>query len=302
MKTNRLVLLLSTSLALLSITPALSQSYDLSRDFSIAANPNGVWSYGWKTTIDGAFTRLTVTRTGSAGEENWGLAPGQLPVIYHNPSTTITNISDGGLGNYPPGTVWFNAGWDGWPQNFCVIRFTVPDQGGGTYLLESAVRAVLDGAASKDADYHVVVNNVEVFSQDLAPNSATGYTNNFNLAVGDTVDFMTGRGPDGVQYGSGLKIQATLSHPAICTPHKARATAQWVNEFVVGATITDGGCGYTNAPLVLVQGGGGTGATATAVVVDGVVTAIKMVSAGCCYTSTPKIVIASPPFVPTVNM
>lgn len=89
-----------------------------------------------------------------------------------------------------------------------------------------------------------------------------------------------------------------------CTPHKATATAQLVNGFVVGAIITDGGCGYTNAPLVLVQGGGGSGATATAVVNNGVVTAINITSAGSGYSTNPapKIVIASPPFEPTVGI
>lgn len=88
----------------------------------------------------------------------------------------------------------------------------------------------------------------------------------------------------------------------VCTPHRATATAQVVNGFVVGATVTDGGCGYTNSPLVLIQGGDGAGATAFATVTNGVVTAITITSAGCCYTNTPKIVIASPPFVPRVSI
>ncbi|MBI2928136.1 MAG: LamG domain-containing protein [Verrucomicrobia bacterium] len=87
-----------------------------------------------------------------------------------------------------------------------------------------------------------------------------------------------------------------------CSPHKARATAQVVNGFVVGATITDAGCGYTEAPLVLIQGGGGSGGTATAVVSNGVVVAINITSAGSGYTSVPKIEIASPPFVPTLSI
>src|SRR5262249_15993631 len=87
-----------------------------------------------------------------------------------------------------------------------------------------------------------------------------------------------------------------------CTPHKAKATPQLVNGFVVGATITEPGCGYTNAPVVLIQGGGGTGATATATVSDGQVVSIHIVSAGCCYTNTPSIVIASPPFVPSLTI
>jgi len=68
----------------------------------------------------------------------------------------------------------------------------------------------------------------------------------------------------------------------------------------VGATITDSGCGYTNAPLVSIQGDGGSGATATATFANGIVTAINIITTGSGYTNAPQIIIASPPFVPTV--
>jgi hypothetical protein len=90
------------------------------------------------------------------------------------------------------------------------------------------------------------------------------------------------------------------SDPPGCSPHKARATPELVNGFLVGATITDAGCGYTNAPLVLIQGGGGSGATATAVITNGRVTRIIITDAGFGYDTPPRIVIASPPFVPTL--
>ena len=87
-----------------------------------------------------------------------------------------------------------------------------------------------------------------------------------------------------------------------CSPHKATATAILYNGFLVDATITDGGCGYTNPPAVLIQGGGGSGATATAVVSNGMVVKINITDAGADYTSVPKIVIGSPPFVPTLSI
>jgi hypothetical protein len=96
---------------------------------------------------------------------------------------------------------------------------------------------------------------------------------------------------------------AVQTPPPFCsTPRRATATATIVNGFLVGTTITDSGCGYTNPPTVLIQGGGGTGATATATVSNGVVTGITVTSAGCCYTSTPKVVIGSPPFLPYLNI
>ena len=101
---------------------------------------------------------------------------------------------------------------------------------------------------------------------------------------------------------SSAEIQSLYVLDAFCSPHRATATAAVVNGFVVGAAITDGGCGYTNAPVVLIQGGGGSDATATAVIKNGAVVGVNITSAGCCYTNVPKISIASPPFVPTVTI
>jgi hypothetical protein len=89
---------------------------------------------------------------------------------------------------------------------------------------------------------------------------------------------------------------------ASCAPHAAKATATVVNGFVVGATMTDYGCGYTNPPIVQIQGGGGSNATATAVITNGFVSRLNITSAGCCYTNAPQILIASPPFIPWVSI
>ena len=87
----------------------------------------------------------------------------------------------------------------------------------------------------------------------------------------------------------------------VISPRAATASATVVNGFVVGATITDGGYGYTNTPAVRIIGGGGSGAQAVAVVSNGVVIAVNVLDAGSGYTSTPVIVIA-PPFIPQPTM
>ena len=105
-------------------------------------------------------------------------------------------------------------------------------------------------------------------------------------------------------WGQALILDAVSVTPIFCSPHRATAVPILVNGFVVGATITDTGCGYSNAPLVLIQGGGGAGATATATVNNGTVTSVNIVSAGSGYSTNPapKIVIASPPFEATVGI
>jgi len=86
--------------------------------------------------------------------------------------------------------------------------------------------------------------------------------------------------------------------PQPASPRTASATAQVVNGFVVGATVVDGGGGYTHAPAVTISGGGGNGATAVATVTEGRVTGITIKTPGSGYTAMPSIVIAPPPFPP----
>ena len=80
----------------------------------------------------------------------------------------------------------------------------------------------------------------------------------------------------------------------------ATATAIVSYGFVVAYTVTAGGAGYTEPPVVTVLGGGGTGATATALVANGMVTQINPVSPGSGYTGAPEVVISAPPVEPPV--
>jgi len=79
-------------------------------------------------------------------------------------------------------------------------------------------------------------------------------------------------------------------------PRAATATPTLAFGFFVNATITDGGYGYTNTPLVRIVGGGGNGAQATAIVSNGVVVGINVLNPGNGYTNTPQIII-QPPFI-----
>jgi hypothetical protein len=114
---------------------------------------------------------------------------------------------------------------------------------------------------------------------------------NLVVAAGQSISIAILRGSvGGYAVIAGLQLLQTAS-----CPHTAAATVQVVNGFVVGATITDPGCGYLTPPRVAIQGGGGTGATATAVVNNGNITQIVITDAGTGYTNTPLIFIDPPP-------
>jgi hypothetical protein len=119
-----------------------------------------------------------------------------------------------------------------------------------------------------------VINNVE-------PGAAGGYSVVVSNAAGS--------------------VTSAVAALTVQVPRAATATATVVNNFVVGATISDGGFGYTNTPAVRIVGGGGNGAQAVAVVTNGRVIAVNILNTGYGYTNTPVIVIA-PPFIPQATM
>ncbi len=112
---------------------------------------------------------------------------------------------------------------------------------------------------------------------------------------------VTGHGHDGkVEGGASIVSEddAGIIRPDCGPVQSATATVTVVNGFVVGATLTNGGMGYTNAPAVTISGGGGSGAAAIATVENGIVTRITIQNPGSGYTSVPTITIAHPPFPP----
>lgn len=106
-----------------------------------------------------------------------------------------------------------------------------------------------------------------------------------------------------INAGKGYTSAPTVTMaPPPFPPRRATGTAEVVNGFVVSGSITDGGFGYSEPPVVRISGGGGSGATATATVANGIVTGIVIDSPGSGYTSTPRLVIASPPFSPELSI
>lgn len=111
--------------------------------------------------------------------------------------------------------------------------------------------------------------------------------------------------PEAKDQASLRPEQRELFLQAGCPPPQlraARASAQVVNGFVVGFTLLDAGYGYTNAPVVQISGGGGSGALGSATVSNGIVTALIVESPGKGYTEIPRVLIGSPNKPPTLRI
>ncbi|PYK30540.1 MAG: hypothetical protein DME57_06590, partial [Verrucomicrobia bacterium] len=198
------------------------------RDFSLASNPNGAWSYGYEDTLGSPFVPFTLWKynydPAGVPVEVWNIDYWTVPAVQHN-ATTSTVVTDGGQGLYPPGTVWFYPGPsdrdDGGynpHDNYCVLRFTTPSDAPGDYALNTAVRGAYTGPISGDTDFHVLLNSREIFGQFLPPEGSISFSDTLSLRAGDTVDFVIGRGADDSYHGSRLIIDATL--PQVRTPKR----------------------------------------------------------------------------------
>jgi archaellum component FlaG (FlaF/FlaG flagellin family) len=188
--------------------------FDLSKDFSITQNPAGPWAYGYKTTKEGTFTAYTrqVRNFGENGVavEKW-IRPDVSPSEIQFNATTNIVTANGGQEIIQPGDVILNPGFKGQPDNFGAVRFTVPAGAAGIYQLSSAVTTYIKGPLSGDSDYHIVFNGQEIWGEFIASNGSGGYSGYLNLASGDTLDFLVGRGADDELYASGLTISVHLA-------------------------------------------------------------------------------------------
>src|SRR4051812_48472372 len=80
----------SCAIALSLSLSLYSQSYDLARDFSVASNPRGVWSYGYAAAIGGSYSNLLVARTNEAPIYpiwSWSYNGFQSPDAHFNAGT-----------------------------------------------------------------------------------------------------------------------------------------------------------------------------------------------------------------------
>jgi hypothetical protein len=146
------------------------------------------------------------------------------------------------------------------------------------------------------ADGLTATNGIGVTNSDpLFVNPAAGdFSTATNSPARNAGDPSLANNPDGTRSDIGWRPDRFFG--ASPSAHPAHGTATLSGVFVVGVSITDGGYGYTNTPLVRLIGGGGSGAEAVAVVSNGVVTAVNVLDAGYGYTNAPLVII-EPPFI-----
>ncbi|MGA8150582.1 MAG: hypothetical protein WB952_06510 [Terriglobales bacterium] len=168
--------------------------YDAVRDFSIQANPNGVWSYGWESTLGAPLTLYTVPDTNcypGFGISVWHEeGPCDLPYVAHN--DTDKQICYGSF-CVPPTYLQLHPGRSG---ELTVLRWTAPSS--GKFLMQT-IFVGLD-CCTTSTYVHVQLNSKRSFLK--APITSYQWPLSFKprplaLSAGDTLDFIVDQGING---------------------------------------------------------------------------------------------------------
>lgn len=213
-----------TMLTTMALAPtAYASSFDAATDFSLGSNPNGVWSYGYSSTLGGPFTPDIITKTTTAGNNNFSswqgndmscgfCGPEIFPLVVKNTASTeqVTGTVDllaGELALHPAAN-----------GEFAIVRFTAPTAGLFTIASTFEGRDVggPQSPTGTTTDVHVLLNNAPLFTGEVTGFGATS-DQSFSpplplpLSAGDTLDFVVGVGVDRNFFDDLTGLSATIS-------------------------------------------------------------------------------------------
>ena len=150
-----------------------TSGYSTSTAFSNLNNPNGVWSYGFKSTVTGTFTAYTKSF-------NYGTYNSWYNV-FDNPSF-MYNYSNSTVYGVAPKESSLHPGSSG---EISVLRWTAPQA--GTISIKGSFKAGDTGAV----DVYVLKNTSTLFSK-TSTLITESYDQTTTVAIGDTIDFQVG--------------------------------------------------------------------------------------------------------------
>jgi len=182
--------------------------YNAANDFSLSANPSGVWSYGYEDRLGAPlhlYNQPTANWRGATGLDGWTFSTLPLdPNISHNRSTSILTLSDTGV-HLPANGLTIHPGAGGEPS---VLRWTAPTAG----VCDLAVAFRGNDETGTTTDVHVLHNNVSLFDGQInAYGSGPSFSASLPVAAGDTVDFAAGYGRNSNYLFDSTGVAATVT-------------------------------------------------------------------------------------------
>lgn len=155
---------------------------------------------------------------------------------------------------------------------------------GSTFIVDGTIIAQKLGANSVTADKvgsNQILTKAANIGAGVIKNSHISTLSAGKITAGDIQAVNLGYA-GGIFHPEGYTLVGTA-----CT-----ATASVANGGVSAVSVTAGGSGYADSPVVTLSGGGGTGAQAFAIAENGVVTSIVVTDPGTGYTSAPTVSVA----------
>jgi hypothetical protein len=182
-----------------------AQTFDAAADFSATNNPNGVWSYGWSSTLTSNLNLYNENKN-VIGLDLWDTENSywNAPNIIHNPTANI--IADVGNGiAWQPGQLSLHPGFEG---VYSHARWTAPFA--GTFdIAATFIGMDMDGTTT---DVHVLYNGASLSDNWLNGYGATAsYSNTISVGMGDTIDFAVGYGSNYHLLDDTTGLSATIS-------------------------------------------------------------------------------------------
>lgn len=172
-----------------------ASAYDASSSFSIGSNPNGVWSYGYTTSLGGTFIPYTLTQSNTplSGIDSWtaNLGGTNTPIISKN--TTSNNLMYSTV-RWQPHQLTMHPGVNG---EYSVLRFTAPTTTTYSFAAGFIGQDIFHGTT----DVHVLHNSSAVWN-----GTVSGYLNTDSgsglvaMTAGDFLDIAVGPGPNDYRF------------------------------------------------------------------------------------------------------
>lgn len=191
--------------------------WDAVADFSIAANPSGPWSYGYRNGRE----RQVVPHTSSQIENRPGVDRWASPQIepnmgvMHNRTGRVV-MGDPPTYTIPPDMLHMHPGEGG---IYDVVRWTCPLR--GQFAIQGRFSGLDTKTSIADSDVDIVINSITSLFKTKAPavvlvlhGAGTQIPITFTdirLSAGDTVDFIVGVGPSGKHFNDSTGLQARIS-------------------------------------------------------------------------------------------
>ncbi len=172
--------------------PAAAVTYDPHVDYTNAANPNGVYSYGFENVLGGPLTLFTSGGAANGSPASW-TSPGvdQYLGVYNLSSSILQHPGPAG--------------------QYSILRITVAS--GGSY----SVGGTFSNGDNATTDVHVLFNGVSAFDSAVSGSLTPTFAFTQYFAAGSTIDFAVGNGGNGYNNDSTLLSALVSSVPEPAT-------------------------------------------------------------------------------------